>query len=183
MVAKDEDFNHAQDFILRLQNEFPKNAMKVIQGDNDTEFKNTYFKIFYASLGLEHQFSSTCVRRQNGIIERNSRILIEMARTMLDEQMTSKHFWAKAINVVCDVSNHIFLHAFLNKTSYELRFRQPPKVSHFKVFGCRCFVLKQGNLVKFESWSSNGVFLVMLYTPMLTEFLTLRLTESWRLVR
>jgi transposase InsO family protein len=157
--------------------------MKVIHGDNDTKFKNTHFKIFYASLGLEHQFSSTYVWRQNGIIERKSRILVEMARTMFDEQRTSKHFWAKAINVVCHVSNHIFLHAFLNKISYELRFRQPPKVSHFKVFGCRCVVLKQGNLDEIESRSSNGVFLVMLYTPMLTEFLTLRLTESWRLVR
>jgi hypothetical protein len=27
------------------------------------------------------------------------------------------------------------------------------------VFGCRCFILKQGNLDKFESQSSDGVFL------------------------
>jgi hypothetical protein len=27
------------------------------------------------------------------------------------------------------------------------------------VFGCRCFILKQGNLDKFESRSSDGVFL------------------------
>jgi hypothetical protein len=57
------------------------------------------------------------------------------------------------------VSNRIFLRAFLNKTSYELQFGRPPKVSHFRVFGCRCFVLKQGNLDKFESRSSDGVFL------------------------
>jgi hypothetical protein len=30
----------------------------------------------------------------------------------------------------------------LKKTSYELRFRRPPKVSHFRVFGCKCFILK-----------------------------------------
>jgi hypothetical protein len=57
------------------------------------------------------------------------------------------------------VSNHIFLRAFLNETSYELRFGRPPKVSHFKVFSCRCFVLKLGNFDKFESWSSDGVFM------------------------
>jgi hypothetical protein len=57
------------------------------------------------------------------------------------------------------VSNCIFLRAFLNKTSYDLSFGRPPKVNHFRVFGCRCFVLKQGNLDKFESRSSDGVFL------------------------
>lgn len=97
--------------------------------------------------------------QQNGIVEHKNRTLVEMARTMLDEHRTPRRFWAEAINTACHVSNHIFLQAFLNKTSYELRYGRPPKVSHFKVFGCRCFVLKQGNLDKFESRSSDGVFL------------------------
>jgi hypothetical protein len=53
-----------------------------------------------------------------------------MARTMLDEHRTPRRFWAEAINTACHVSNRIFLQSFLNKTSYELRFGQPPKVSH-----------------------------------------------------
>jgi hypothetical protein len=81
-----------------------------------------------------------------------------MAKTMLDEHMTPRRFWTEAINTACHVSNRIFLRAFMNKTSYELRFGRPPKVSHFRVFGCRCFVLKQGNLDKFESQSSDGFF-------------------------
>ena len=32
-------------------------------------------------------------------------------------------------------------------------------MSHFRVFGCRCFILKKGNLDKFESHSSDGIFL------------------------
>jgi hypothetical protein len=82
-----------------------------------------------------------------------------MARTMLDEHKTHKRFWAEAIDTACHVSIRIFLRAFLNKNSYELRFGWPPKVSHFRVFGCRTFMLKQGNLDKFESRYSNGVFL------------------------
>jgi transposase InsO family protein len=61
--GKDEAFSHAQDLILRLQNEFPKNAMRAIRSDNGTEFKNTHFETFCASLGLEHQFSSPYVPR------------------------------------------------------------------------------------------------------------------------
>jgi transposase InsO family protein len=54
MTTKDEAFTHARDLILRLQNEFPKNAMRAIRSDNGTEFKNTQFATFCASLGLEH---------------------------------------------------------------------------------------------------------------------------------
>jgi transposase InsO family protein len=103
-----------------LQNEFPKNAMRAIHSDNGTKFKNTKIATFCASLGLKHQFSSPYVPQQNGIIERKNRTLVELARTMLDEHRTPMRFWAKAINTACHVSNHIFLRAFLNKTSYEL---------------------------------------------------------------
>jgi hypothetical protein len=36
---------------------------------------------------------------------------------------------------------------------------QAPRVSHFRAFGCRCFTLKKGRLDKFESRSSDGIFL------------------------
>jgi IS30 family transposase len=49
MEGKDEAFSYAQDLILRLQNEFPKNAMRAIRSDNGTEFKNTNFETFCAS--------------------------------------------------------------------------------------------------------------------------------------
>ena len=51
------------------------------------------------------------------------------------------------------------MRSILNLTSYELRFRRKPKVSHLRVFGCRCFILKRGNLDKFESYSFDGIFL------------------------
>ena len=57
MEGKDEAFPLARDLILRLQNEFPKNAMRAICTDNGSEFKNSNFETFCAKLGLEHQFS------------------------------------------------------------------------------------------------------------------------------
>jgi hypothetical protein len=32
-------------------------------------------------------------------------------------------------------------------------------VSHFRAFGCRCFILKKGRLDKFESRSSDRILL------------------------
>ena len=77
---------------------------------------------------------------------------------MLDEHRTPRKYWAEAVNTACYVSNRIFLRVFVHKT-YELRFGRQPRVDHLRVFDCRCFVLKDGNLDKFESRSSLGVFL------------------------
>jgi hypothetical protein len=47
----------------------------------------------------------------------------------------------------------------LNLTPFELCFECKPSISHLRPFGCKCFILKHGNLDKFESRSSDGIFL------------------------
>jgi hypothetical protein len=144
-----------------LQNEFPKNAIRAIRSDNGIEFKNTHFETFCASLGLDCLSISFPLRM----------FLNKM--TLLNARIGSMLRWpgrcSMSIGLLgvlgqndqhcLHVSNYIFLRAFLNKTSYELWFGWPPKVSYFRVFGCRCFMLKQGNLYKFETRSSEGVSL------------------------
>jgi hypothetical protein len=44
-------------------------------------------------------------------------------------------------------------------TPFELRFGRKPSVSHLRPFGYKCFVLKCGNLDKFESRSFGGILL------------------------
>jgi hypothetical protein len=48
-------------------------------------------------------------------------------------------------------------------TPFKLRFGRKPSISHFRLFGCKCFVLKCGNLDKFESHSFDDILLG--YTP------------------
>jgi hypothetical protein len=48
-------------------------------------------------------------------------------------------------------------------TPFELRFGRRPSISHLRPIGFKCFVLKRGNLDKFESHSSDAIFLA--YTP------------------
>jgi hypothetical protein len=86
-----------------------------------------------------------------------------MARTMLDEHMTPMHFWTDAISTACYISNRIFLHLILHLTPFELRFGRKHSVSHLRSFGCKYFILKHGNLDKFESHSFDDILLG--YTP------------------
>jgi hypothetical protein len=55
------------------------------------------------------------------------------------------------------------LRSILYLTPFELRFGRKPSISHLKSFRCKCFVLKRGNLDKFDSSSFDGILLG--YTP------------------
>jgi hypothetical protein len=82
-----------------------------------------------------------------------------MARTMLDEHGIPRLFWADAISTACYISNWIFFRSILLLIAFELQFGRKPYVSHFRPFRCKCFILKCGNLNKFESRSFDGILL------------------------
>nr|AAX96236.1 retrotransposon protein, putative, Ty1-copia sub-class [Oryza sativa Japonica Group]ABA92692.1 retrotransposon protein, putative, Ty1-copia subclass [Oryza sativa Japonica Group] len=72
----------------------------------------------------------------------------------------SYYIWTLLVQLECNLlEESVFLRSKLGKTSYELRFGHQPNVSHLRVFGCKCFVLKSGNLDKFEARSTDGLFL------------------------
>jgi hypothetical protein len=78
---------------------------------------------------------------------------------MLDEHRTPRRYWAEAVNTACYVSYKIYLRVNKKKTCYELMHGRTPKVGHFHVFGCKCFILKKGRkLDKFEARSVDGIF-------------------------
>jgi transposase InsO family protein len=117
-------------FLKRAQNKFDA-KVKRIRSDNGTEFKKTQVEDFLDKEGIKHEFSAPYTPQQNGVDERKNRTLIEMARTMLDENKTPDRFWAEAINTVCHATNRLYLHKILKKTSYELLTDNKLNVSYF----------------------------------------------------
>jgi transposase InsO family protein len=75
-------------FFKRTQNEF-YSKVKKIRNDNDTKFKNTQVEDFLDENDIKHEFLASYTTQHNEMAERKNRILIEMARTMLDEYKTS----------------------------------------------------------------------------------------------
>jgi hypothetical protein len=78
---------------------------------------------------------------------------------MLDEHRTPRRFRADAISTACYISSQIFLPSILHLTPFELYFGRKRSVSHLRPFGCKCFVLRCGNIDKFESCSSDSILL------------------------
>jgi hypothetical protein len=72
----------------------------------------------------------------------------------------SHYSWVFFLESKDEVFKHFWI---LNLTPFELRFGCKPSIYHLKPFGCKCFVLKCGNLDKFESHSSDDILLG--YTP------------------
>ena len=84
--------------------------IKHIRSDNGTEFKNFGLDDYLDELGITDELSDPYTPQQNGVVERKNRTLVEMARTMLDEYKTPRHFWIEAIYTACHIINSVYLH-------------------------------------------------------------------------
>jgi transposase InsO family protein len=178
LEEKEVTFGFVRDLVLRLRNKRHEDAIRAIHSDNGSEFRNSRFETFC------HQFLSPYTPPHNGVVERKNRTLCEMARTMLDEHRTPRRFLAEPVNTACYVSNRIYLRVHKKKTCYELMHGRTPKVSHFHVFGCKCFILKKGKkLYKSEARSVDGIFFGYASHSIAYRVLSLKLTKSWRLAR
>ncbi|RVW35263.1 Copia protein [Vitis vinifera] len=110
--------------------------------------------------GIKHEFFAPRTPQQNGVVERKNRVFQEMARTMLNQHELPTRFWAEAINTACYTSNRTRMCPQTRKTCYEPWKGKKPCVKYFRVFGSRCYVLKDHeNLGKFESKSEERIFL------------------------
>jgi hypothetical protein len=83
-----------------------------------------------------------------------------MARSMLAEYNVSDSYRAEAINTTCHSSNRLYCHKLLKKTSYELLIGRKPNILYFRVFGCKCYILRKwSRLSKFEKKCDEGFLL------------------------
>src|SRR3989337_3100476 len=133
--------------------------IKHIISDNGTEFKNSGLDDYLDELGITHELSAPYTPQQNGVVEHKNRTLVEMARTMLDEYKTPRHFWIEAIDTACHIINRVYLHKFFMKTAYELLTDKKPNVSYFKVFGAKCWIRDPHHNSKFAPKAHEGFML------------------------
>lgn len=131
-----------------------------IRSDHGGEFDNHNFEELCNTYGYEHNFSTRRTPQQNRVVERRNRTLQDMARTMLNEYKLPKYFWAEVVNTACYTLNRVLIRPILKKTPFEIWNDRKPKISYFKVFGCKCFILNtKDNLGKFDAKSDECIFL------------------------
>jgi transposase InsO family protein len=135
-------------------------TIKKVRSDDGSEFKNTRVDDLYDEFGIMYQFLAKYTPQLNGLVERKNRTFINMTISILSEYNMSNLFWAKAINTACYYSNRLHCHPIMKKTPYELLNGRKPNIAYFRVFGCKCYILKKGTrLSKFEKKCDKGFLL------------------------
>ena len=129
-MDKNDVFVTFKSFVKGIHNEF-EITIKRVRSDNGSEFKNTRIDELCNEFRIRHQFSAKYTPQSNGLVERKKRTLIDMARSMLSEYNVSHSFWAKAINMACYCSNHLYCQPLKEKTPYELLNGRKPNIAYF----------------------------------------------------
>ena len=131
-----------------------------IRIDHIGEFENHAFGEYYDTNEIDPNFSAPRTQ-QNGVVERKNRVLMKMARAMLNEKNISQVFWVDIMSTACYISNRAYIRKKLDKTPYELYKGRKPNIAHLHIFGWKFFVHNNGkeNLRKFDPKSDEGIFL------------------------
>ncbi|GKB67124.1 putative ribonuclease H-like domain-containing protein, partial [Tanacetum coccineum] len=99
-------------------------------------------------VGISHETSVARSPKQNGVVERRNRTLIEDARTMLIYAKALLFLWAEAVATACYTQNRSILRR--GKTPYELLHDKPPDLSFFHVFGALCYPTNDNENLYFD---------------------------------
>ena len=114
--------------------------IKVFRSDNGGEFLSFAFKKALQDAGIEHQLSSPYSHQQNGKAERALCTLQGHALAMLEAARLPPYLWGKAVLTAGYLWNHTESSTLpTGKTPFEMVNRRKPDLSHFHVFGSRCW--------------------------------------------
>ncbi|GJV42042.1 retrovirus-related pol polyprotein from transposon TNT 1-94 [Tanacetum coccineum] len=115
---------------------------------------------YYEKVGISHETSVARSPQQNGVVERQNRMLIEAARTMLIYAKAPLFLWAEAVATACYTQNRSMIRHRHGKTPYELLHDKPPDLSYLHVFGALCYPTNDSeNLGKLQPKADIGIFI------------------------
>nr|GEZ36913.1 hypothetical protein [Tanacetum cinerariifolium] len=98
--------------------------------------------------------------KQNGVIERRNRTLIEAARIMLIYAQALLFLWAEAVATACYTQNQSIVQLRHGKTPYELLLNKLPDLSFLYVFGTLCYLTNDSeNLGKLQPKANIRIFI------------------------
>ncbi|GKA56109.1 retrovirus-related pol polyprotein from transposon TNT 1-94, partial [Tanacetum coccineum] len=116
-----------------------------------TEFLNKTLHAFFKEEEIKHQTFTPRTLKKNDVVERRNHTLVEAARTMLSAYKLPLFFWAEAIAIACYTQNRSIIISIPEKTSYHIINDGKPSIKHLHIFGCTCYLTRDGeNLDKMK---------------------------------
>ena len=85
--------------------------------------------------------------------------MIDYARTLMMEKNVALKYWREAVSTIVYTLSRVQIKKGTHATPFELWYGHSPYVKNFKVFGCKCYILKESRNRKFDAKSDEGIFL------------------------
>nr|GFA77638.1 retrovirus-related Pol polyprotein from transposon TNT 1-94 [Tanacetum cinerariifolium]GFA77654.1 retrovirus-related Pol polyprotein from transposon TNT 1-94 [Tanacetum cinerariifolium] len=149
-LFSDETPEVLKDFLTMIKRNLQAPVI-TIRTDRGTEFLNKTLNAFFKEEGIEHQTFTARTPEQNGVVERRNRTLVEAARTMLSASQLPLFFWAEAIATACYTQNRSIIILTRGKIPYHITNDRKPSIKHLHIFGCICYITRDGeNLDKMK---------------------------------
>ena len=84
---------------------------------------------------------------------------MDCARTLMIEKNVPSKYWKEAISTAIHTLNRVQLKKGTDKTLFELWYAINSMFFFFKVFGSKCYILKEARNEKFDVKGDEGIFL------------------------
>ena len=159
-INLNDKFKYFQKFkwyLARVEKEIRK-KLKCLRSHRGGEFISNEFNEFHSEMVIKRQVFTPSTPQQNGIPGKIHRSIIDCARTLMIEKYFAIKYQKEATNIVVHTLNRVQLKDTYN-TPYELWYGYKPIIYYFKLFGSKCYILKE--LRKGESYvkSDKDIFL------------------------
>nr|GEV46494.1 retrovirus-related Pol polyprotein from transposon TNT 1-94 [Tanacetum cinerariifolium] len=147
---KDKTPEVLKDFLTMIQRNLQASII-FVRTDRGTEFLNKTLHALFKKEGTKHQASTPRTPKQNGVIEKRNRTLVEAAQTMLSALKIPLFFWAETIASACYTQNRFINIPTHDKTAHHIINDMKSLIKHLHIFGCTCYLTRDGeNLDKMK---------------------------------
>lgn len=110
--------------------------IKVLRTDRGGEYISNDFLRYCMEHAIHNKFTTRYTPQQNGVVERNNRTIMEMARSMLKAKHFPNDYWAKVVACVAYILNRCPTKSVQNNVPEEAWSGRKQNVTHMRVFGC-----------------------------------------------
>ena len=118
----------------KLSKKEASRSMVKLRTDNVKEFLSREFQDYIKQKGIRHELTAPYSPKQNSVVKRDNRTVVECARSMLYQKSLPLNFWGEVVNTAVYVLNRVS-----SRTPFTKWYDYKPHVSHFKEFGSVCY--------------------------------------------
>lgn len=135
---KDEAVDKIKQFLVRANKDGID--VKELVTDGGREFDNVKLKKLTDDAGIKFRITMPYTPEQNGLVERENRIIMDAVRTMLKDAGLPLFLWAEAASAAVYVLNRTGPSKTMGKSPFEEWFGRKPAINKIRVFGSTAFV-------------------------------------------